>query len=302
MSARAALLIGVFIVAEEELEIPEEIVTPRLAEPTEGRITPTPYSFAFGDEDGLRLTVTSSLSTGAVAIHYRTSLGYRETTAARYTLPLGAAYTTVSREFPIGRGYLLNVTAMTEGINPTVGQCFVKLEVIRGRGASSIVLGTILQGYVTSTQNLAWPGSPIIRSIEGPGALQTLTPADPGVGVEWLVSAPPNARWIICSFSARFTASAAVGDRRPRLTMRTAGLILWDSPAIFVSAAGQIARYIWAPGCPYTSLIGFNPPPSNIPDNYPMTTGTEFITLSGMLAGDFWSTALLRVYEWLEVN
>jgi hypothetical protein len=281
----------------------EEVVFPVLAEPTQGRLTPTPYSFEFSGEDALRLTVTTSLAAGRVAIHYRMHRAGTRPHAGRYTLALTVEYTATTAEFTIGEGYLLNVTAFVEGANPTVGQTFIKLEVIRGRGDAAIVLGTILQGYVTGRQDLAWPGSPIATSIDGGGAVRTFQGADPGAGNPFTVVVPVSARWELHSFAMFLSTSAVAGTRTPVLLASSLGITLWRSWSPGTVAAGGGNFFTWAQGMPHETLVGGLQPVAGVPTRYPLTQITTLtLTAQNFDAGDAFTQILYRVTEWLEVN
>jgi hypothetical protein len=161
----------------------------------------------------------------------------------------------------------------------------------------------VLQGYITASQDLGWPGSPITDSISGGGAVRTLAFSAPGLGVEHSTFVPVGARWELLSWSATLTTSAVAGARQPFLLASTLGSSLWASPSPYVMGAVAAARYNWAPGMPIAATVGTFIPPAGIPIGYILTTLTTIETITaGLDPLDAWGASLLRVREWLEVN
>lgn len=132
--------------------------------------------------------------------------------------------TKATNDFPLPAGFILNVTAFASAGSPLVGQTFVQVQLARGLSGATLLLGTLLQDYVTSVQALAYPGSPIRSSVDGGGYIRSITGAAPGAGVEILETVPAGARWELLTGACVLTTSATAGTRIVGLLIRTAGV------------------------------------------------------------------------------
>lgn len=287
---------------DDELDIPEEILVPSPPAPVRGELAPSPYNFEFTGEDALRLTVHNSVAGVVVAVHYRMRDRANRLIANAATLiPTSDRAATVT-EFPIGEGYLLNVTAFASSGAPQRGQTFVRLQVIRGRGAAAVVLGTIVQGYVTRSQDRAWPGSPIEGSTDGDGVMRALFGTNPAAGVEVLETVPAGARWELISMALGLATSGTVANRRPELYASYSGQILWSSVAPGTIPASSINRFYWAQGMPLETVFVVDACTAGLPARAQLPAGAELRTNTFNLdAADNYQTPSYVVREWLEV-
>jgi hypothetical protein len=233
----------------------ETVVTPQLAAPILGRLAPTPYNFEFTGEDVLKLSVVNAFAGISVAIHFRLLDRKGRIVANRYTFVPTTDRSLTTTEFGIGEGYLLNVSVFTEGVSEA-GGTYVRLQVIRGRGAAATVLGTIVQGYVTTSQDLAWPGSPIERADEGAGYYRIVTGTTPAAGSTWSETVPTGATWEPIAIACQLVASAAVATRSILLSIQVAsGEHLFDVRAPSDITAGQTGHFFWAPGASQADYV-----------------------------------------------
>src|SRR5213592_2214118 len=133
-------------------------------------------------EDNLRLTTIGSLAGVTVALEGR------RVTPSGCIVPLGERHVASSNRvassniFPLGDGVLTHVQLRASAGAPRRGQTFAILEVVRGRDGTVQPLATLLQGYVTTTPKLAWPGIPIGASSDGPGLIRSVTGTNPAAG------------------------------------------------------------------------------------------------------------------------
>jgi hypothetical protein len=281
----------------------EEVIFPVLSAPTEGRFTPTPYSFEFSGEDRLRLTVWSRFGV-TVRVHVRVHRPHAPTHASVYSFDSTGTAVAETTEFVIGEGYLLNVTVVTEDSGLVLGQVFVRLSVIRGSGAASTVLGTIVQGYVTDEQELGWPGSPIADSLSHSGALLIGVVPDQIAGLDWSATVPDGVRWEILSAAGILTTSAAVANRIPRLFFTHPGPVtILVVPHQFQGVASSVLSYTWGQGLAGTLTAPGQGAIGVLPQNFPLLSGTTIATNTvGLQAGDQWTNIRMMIREWLEVR
>src|SRR4051812_18481105 len=164
-------------------------------------------------EDNLRITTIGALANAVLAIEGRL------VSPAGVTMPFAerhvpsSAYASLSQILPIAEGTLTHLQVRATTGAALRGHVFAVVEVVRGGGSNAQPLGTILQGYVTATQRLAWPGSPLESSIAGAGRLRSLTGTDPAAGVEISETVPAGARWRLVAVRLLLVTSAVVANR-----------------------------------------------------------------------------------------
>jgi hypothetical protein len=266
-----------------------------------GKLVPSPVQFATTGEDNLRLTVVNAAAGVTVRVTGRRFSSVLEIEPFSFTLTPTADRVPSSVEFPLGVGALLNVNVRANFGTPQIGQTFVVLQVIRGRGAAFVLVGTLLQGCVTSTQGLGYPGSPILSSVESGPAVRTIQGTSPGAGNEIAETVPTGARWELLSFSAILTTSAAIGDRSPRLTFLTGVGYVGYFPQPTAIPASTTRTYTWAQGLSPLASPTATSDVSGIPVGSILLAGQTIQTITdGIAAGDVWTSVAFTVREWLE--
>lgn len=299
---RRFLLPALVLVLMADLPI-IETVHPALAAPIQGAFAPTPYSFEFTGEDRLRLTVFNSVSGVRVAVHVRMHRRTAPTHATRYEFAPTSDRLASSQELEIGEGYLLNVSCFASSGTPQSGQTFVKLQVIRGSAAAAVVLGTIVQGYVTANQDLAWPGSPLRSSIDGDGVLRYIVGTDQAAGVEVSETVPPGARWQLLTFQVDVTFSVVPGNRIPCLRLDALGVQYVRIPPAAAGGPGDSDNFYWLTGLGQVGVIAPGQVVTGLPTRYMLPSGHHIQTETvGLNAGDNFQAPRFTVLEWLEAQ
>ena len=271
--------------------------------PTAGaRVIATPFQFWTSGEDNLRVLSVNSLSNVRLTVQGRFLTPDGTITAARHDHTPNSDRTVVTTESALGVGAVLNLVVYATGATPRIGQTFVIVQLIRGRGAAAVVLGILLQGYVTSTQALAWPGSPILTSLEGNGYPRDVFGTNPAAGQEISETVPTGARWQLLLFQAQFTASATVATRRPSLSYNIGGQQVGRSVNVTDITASQSGTFNWATGFPLTAPIQPGINNAALPNELVLLAGDSVATITTNLqAGDQWTNPRYVVREWLEV-
>jgi hypothetical protein len=265
--------------------------------PTAGaRVIASPFQFWSTGEDNLRVLSVNALSGVGLTIQGRFIDAAGVIGAARWDHTPASDRTIRSSEFPLGVG----------AVTPQIGQTFVIVQLIRGAGAAALVLGTLLQGYVTSTQTLAWPGSPLQLSVDGGGTIRTITGTTPAAGQEVREVVPTGARWQLMTVHAQFTASATVATRRPRLAWNTGGTQSGISANVTNVTATQQGVFDWVCGMPLSAAVFPGDNVAGLPNELYLLAGDSFATATVGLQGidppvDQWSAPRFTVREWLEV-
>lgn len=268
-----------------------------------GRLLPSPAQFYVTGEDRLRIVSANALTGVSLNVHWRHApLSGGTVPNAERHVPASDRSVQV-QDFSLGVGSLLNVTVFAGAGAPTIGQTYVMIQLVRGTGTAALVLGTLLAGYVTSTQALGWPGSPIAGSLEGGGAYRSIVGATPAAGVDLAETVPTGARWELQHVFATLATSIAAGNRVPYLRKQIGG-----SNAVFTFnpnpvAPNTFAGFGWAPNLP----VGFDATNAAwiTPLAQPLVllAGDALNTFTfGLQAGDQWGNVRYTVREWLEVS
>ena len=275
-----------------------------LASPTTGAANPILAApWVFTGEDNLRVVILNSQPGVVVALDGR----FVEEKAPTTTLPLTQTFVpTANRlpttfDFPIGVGFLLNVSVVVTSGSPLVGQTYVMVQVIRGLGGATLVLGCLLGGYITAMQHLAYPGSPIQSSTDGEPFVRVVSGAAPAAGAEFLETVPVGARWELLSLLTQFQCSGAAGARVPSLRVSPAGTLVFQMPASVALAAFAFEQYVWSAGSPGAPVASGNQNANPLFARAILPAGSTFGSGTlGLDAGDQYTAPQYLVREWLE--
>ena len=268
-----------------------------------GRILPSPSSYYLTGED--RLRVVSACSVGGVnlKIQWRLVNANGEIIANSVDHAPNSDRSTQTQDYELGGGELLNVTVFAGSGSPSIGQCFVMVQLVRGIGAAAIVLGTLLAGYVTSVQALGFPGSPIQSSLDGPGCVRFIIGTDPAASTEISETVPPGARWELEQITAILVCSAAGGARLPQIFYLLGGAAFGAFVGQYASNPSETSIYTWGKGMNNTGFAVIERSNAALPTDSTLGAGMKIATSTIALAvGDNWSAPQYTVREWLEVN
>lgn len=267
-----------------------------------GRILPSPNQFYLTGEDRLRIVSANSLAGVALKAQCRTANIQGETVAHSFDHVPNTDRSTQTTEHVLGTGSVLNVTVFASAGAPQMGHTFVKVELVRGAGVAAIVLGTLLAGYVTRTQALGFPGSPIVPSLQGEPLVRFILGTVPAPGVNISETVPTGARWELLSVRFNLQSSAVAGTRRVVISGFGGGLTGFTAIAASTQIAGELWSHSWA-----TGLIGradgtIGLVQSELPGRVilPAGGGWQSAVFNIGVADQFSSIASV-VREWLEV-
>jgi hypothetical protein len=267
-----------------------------------GRILPTPNQFYLTGEDRLRIVAANSLVGVSLKIQVRTANVQGETVAQSFDHTPNSDRSVTTEDYAIGNGSILNLTVFVRTGAPKTGHTFVIMQLVRGVGAAAIVLGTLAQGYVTAQQAVAWPGSPLVNSIEGPGLVRYLPGTTPAVNVEIVETVPTGARWALLSFIATLTPAGGAGLRTPMLFFAGAGVVLMEVVSNRSVDVPNSLTISWSVGIGAAEVVNSNYPYNPLPIDLPLLQGASIrsLTFSGPPIGQ-WSGLSYVVREWLEL-
>lgn len=207
--------------------------------------------------------------------------------------------TAASSLYTLGEGWLCNVQVRASVAAPLQGQTFVVVELVRGRTGAIQPLTCVLQGYVTSTHRLAWPGSPIASSVDGAGVLRSITGTDPAAGVEISETVPAGARWRLLSLHTHLVTSATVANREVVFVFDDGATGYAEVPAGASQAATLTRQYSLTRGVQRfavatSDVLSVPAPDILLPAGHRIRTAT-----ANLQAGDDFTAPQLLVEEWI---
>lgn len=129
--------------------------------------------------------------------------------------------TRVAQTFPwrLGCGWVLSLSVRVTSGTASLGEVYAQVRVQRGQGVGAINIGTLVQGYVTDSDDLAWPGSPLMPSIAGPGRIVRSTIANPAAGANFNFTLPARVRWRPFAVNFTLVAGGAAANREVMLSI-----------------------------------------------------------------------------------
>jgi len=258
--------------------------------------------FYFAGDDQLRVTSWNSLASVVVVLTGRfvhADDGRIEPFSETHTPATNR--TAASSTFARAKGWLTDLSVLVTGATPQRGQTFVRVDVVRGQGAGAIPLSTLIQGYVTATQRLAYPGSPIIDSLTGPGTIRSITGTDPAANTEVTETVPTGARWRFLSLLVTLVTDANVATREVALAADDGTNTYCRIPATQSQAASLTRRWEFTQATPFAGLNQ----DATIPAMFPallLAAGHRLTTITtARQVTDNFGAPQYAVEEWLEV-
>lgn len=209
--------------------------------------------------------------------------------------------TVASSIFRLGNGWIQNVYAIASAGAPLIGQTFVLAQLVRGQSGAVTELGTLLQGMVTATQRLAWPGSSIASTIGSPGALRFIAGTDPAAGAEVSETVPTGARWKVKGVAVSLATDATATNRVPSLVFDNGTAVVAVSPIPAAITASLTVRCHWNHNSQLVGGIINSLYFQGMPMHIQLPAGSRIRTVTTNLQpGDNYAAPLLLVEEQIE--
>src|ERR1700752_1622750 len=189
-------------------ELVERVIVATPTQSAGGRIIASPFQFFFDGNTNLRIEGRNSLT--GVTLRMQGLFFTERSNLEWFTRDVALTNDRMrtAQDFGMGKGFLQTLVVTAVGAAPVIGQTFTRVTVILGLGGATLVLGTMLQGYVTSQQGLGWPGSPIRSSLEEGGYLRAFAGTAPAAGAVVSETVPSGARWQVRTVGVRLTTDA----------------------------------------------------------------------------------------------
>jgi len=202
----------------------------------------------------------------------------------------------------IGDATLLNVAVRAIDGIAVPGQCFARLEVVRG-SATGDVLGVLLAGYIGSWGGLGWPGTPLSDPSQGSGWVHVEQSSVPAAGANPSILIPEQTRWRILAVRAILTTSAAITNRQAYCRIFRAAQVLSQSPSSAPQGASNTIGHFWGSGAsgvadPAGQIgVGSLPTPLDIAANASGDKAIDLLTVN-LQPADQWDILWALVEEW----
>jgi len=270
-----------------------------------GMVIPSFAQFAMSGEDNLQITTIGSIADTVLVQGRFLDAPSSKILPFAFAVPVGSNRVPTIALEALGTGYLLNITAIAaSGAAPQIGQIFVIIEIVRGLSGATILLGTLVAGYLTSTQSIGWPGTPIdntLTQFQGSGRIVLGT--TPALGINILETIPTSARFQILAIGFQLFTSVVAANRRVFLAFVHSTFNYVELQAAADATANQVAHFTWGWNLPLASDVVnaiFSQP---IPADSLMFAGDTFSTITnGLDPGDQFSAPRYLIREWMEVS
>jgi hypothetical protein len=190
------------------------------------QVIASPSQFLFTGSEALRATVYTMFPLQTLVLQGRFRAD-SDGTVKPFSYVLDVPSTSIAGqmfEVPLPVGTLLNLRVGTTSSAVSLGTCFARVQQIVGSGSAATVIGTLLQGYVSTNVDLGWPGSPLASMHDGRGALLPFLWTITGLlSLQASFSPPAGLRAVVVSGEVVVTTSAVVADRTIELVIQQAG-------------------------------------------------------------------------------
>jgi|SRR6058998_1080773 len=252
-------------------------------------------------EDNLRLVVVNALAGVVVTVSARVL------TPAGEIIPYGRDLTPTSNRtastlnLGLMEGWLISADVVVTSGAPIEGQTYAFLQVIRGLTGATARELAFAEDYITTSSSLFWPGGTYRSSLDGRGALRSITATVPGAGAEVSETVPVGASWEFVSLRAVLTTAIAAANRLPALEFDDGALIYGTFPVAAVIPASQAPILSWGPSAANPSALANNVQSAATPVGLRLLAGHRIRTrTTAIQAADQYSAIQYLVRETLE--
>lgn len=211
-----------------------------------GGIIASPFQFIFTGEDHLRVATVNVASGRRIVIQGRwLADGAAQVDSFSAAFDMTASGIEQRQRIPMGKGVLLNLVALATAGLVLPGQCFVRVDVMRGLDAQ-LLLGTLISGYVGSWGPLAWPGSVLQQPTDGPGWPNLVLSTTPAAGFAPSITVPEETKWRVQSARVQLTTDATPGNRTIFLELVEQNNVIETLPPSQVQPPSTTFTYTWS--------------------------------------------------------
>jgi hypothetical protein len=202
----------------------------------------------------------------------------------------------------LGAGWVLDWGVFVSSGSPLIGQCWISVDLVRGQLGATQVLSHLGHGYITANQPIGGGSPQLATSLEGGGALRSITGTDPAAGAEVSETVPTGARWQLIGFSVNLVTSAVVANRATSFFVDDGANVYFANTVQAVQTATQTIRCAFGP-IGVTGANGGNVYLAGSPDPLYLGAGHRIRTVTVNIdVGDNYGAPQYLVREWMEGN
>lgn len=279
----------------------ERRIPPSPFGPAGTKVLVAPFQLWLDGADALRLEGWASAANVTLQLYGRVLLDDGTIGTIQTSVAVPSTTARAAIELQLAKGFLLSVVVVVTGTTARLGEVFMRLSLMRGFTGAVLVMGTLLQGYVTASQAQAWPGTPLQQTDGIDGFLQNVTIPAGAAGSPVSVLCPTGRHWIVQTIGALLNTDATVINRRP---------YVWGSaPANFIShhtgvtPASTTRNFYWANGMATNIDTASIPNTAALPVRWDLDEGQGFVMgATNLQAGDQFQGSSMSVLERLTVT
>jgi hypothetical protein len=260
-----------------------------------------PSQVYIDQNDQLVVQVYTSVANPTVALEVRLLLPNGTIQVMEFTLGAIAARSLTGFAFSLAPGFLLSVSAMTNGPTLPRGQCYVRGAISRQAVGAQRFSLVLFADYLCNTQGLTWPPGDVSPMFAGLGNIRSITGTAPAAGAEISEAVAANSIWQLLSFRFGFTASAAAGNRNIELVIDDGVNQLFHENALITVVANGTGSFNYGPNLTRSIATVANSQ-SQYPQGMFLAAGFRIRTITnGLLAGDQYTAPQYLVMEWFNL-
>lgn len=264
------------------------------------RAVQPPSNLYVGPEDVILVQSMNSHATTNVEVRGRLLLPDNTVQPIRYIHVPNRDRSSKAEAIPMGSGYLLSLMAVPDANDVRRGQTFVTLGLTSGAATSNPATMVLAEDYISSSEAMGWPGSPVHGSIEGVGNIRAFTGTAPAVGAVISETVPTNARWKLRAIQTTLFTSAVAGARQVDVRITVGGFIVLECTSNVTQGPGTLAQYVFSLNPQRFAIADTEYEQPLPPDLWLPQGSTIVVEARGMDAGDGFNAPHLYVEEWLE--
>lgn len=274
----------------------------RIPEITLGIQNITPPGAMYIQQDDQLFVQFQSTAATDILVTGRLLIATGEIVPFQFTFTSTGGSGSVTFRRPLAEGFLLSVAVNIPVSGFQRGQVYLKVLVQRGGIVGENLAAVLIQGYVSSTEFLTWPGGTIGDSREGRGFLRSITGTDPAAGAEISETVPANRLWYLHAITSQLVTAVGGADRRTILLLDDGTNVLARAPSGATQTAATTFNYSGYHAATVTSAVSISSEIMfSLPDRILLRAGYRIRTTTvNLAAGDNWGAPQLAVEEWLQ--
>jgi hypothetical protein len=253
------------------------------------------------NDDQLRVTVFNALASVIVTVRGRLRGSDGITRPFVEVITPTSDRVASSKIVRLSEGWLSNVLVVVSTGAPLTGQTFTRISIVRGEGTPALEVAVLAAGYVTAQQPIAWPGSPVLNSLDGAGVLRSIAGATPAAGAEVSEAVPTGARWEVLAFTFHWVTAVTVANRACSLVLDDGATVYFrnEDPAVTVASTTLDKTYSQGQSLIWNGAATVRH--GNLPVSNRLIAGHRVRTSTAQIqAADQYSAVQYLVREWIE--